>query len=406
MKDGDSTDTERPLQRDTLLRYPLRVARGAPLQPIVFFFCRLGDMVMLTALLEELHRRYQLPSHVVGAGSWNGAVFEAHPHVAQVWSFGRHMPFVLNRSWRQVRQALRDAAPGPIYVCEEHYRQLPRIRRMLALAGVDRQRCLFIEPTRGQPQHLLDRLAVLATRTPAALRASDYPPSLNPLAGPKLYLSASERALRDAWLQARGWAERPLVLIQPGNHRSMSRRRGRWRRTGADDKAWPLERWAALLQRMQARLPRAVLVLRGAYEELPLLQQIRAAAALDAVAIAGHELREFFALCEVAHSMVSVDTGPAHVAAAFGLPLVVLYGVHSPLHWLPRSPGGSAVLGVGGPPAYSRVDQIVLETVFDAWCSLLSAGPARQRRRDQRGARHEEPAHPSAAYLSGQQRHV
>jgi len=388
-------DTGRRPGQGTLLRYPARVARGGPLRPVVFFFCRLGDMVMLTALLEELHRRYQLPSHVVGAGSWNSAVFAAHPHVAQVWSFGRHVPFVLNRSWREVRRALREAAPGPIYVCEEHYRQLPRIRRMLALAGVDRQRCLFIAPTCAEPQHLLDRLAQLASRTPAALRASDYPPSRQRVAGPKLYLSATERAGRKAWLQARGWAERPLVLIQPGNHRSMSRRRGRWRRSGADDKAWPLQRWVALLQRMHARLPRAVLVLRGAYQELPLLQQIQAAAALEAgaVAIAGQELREFFALCEVAHSMVSVDTGPAHAAAAFGLPLVILYGVHSPLHWLPRSPSGSPLLGVGGPPAYSRVDQISLDTVFDAWCSLLDAG-------------YQQPAHPAEAYLSGQQRHV
>ncbi|MEW5297215.1 MAG: hypothetical protein WDW36_000439 [Sanguina aurantia] len=32
------------------------------------------------------------------------------------------------------------------------------------------------------------------------------------------------------------------------------------------------------------------------------------------------------ALLEIAHSMISVDTGPAHLAAAMGCPLVVLFG--------------------------------------------------------------------------------
>jgi ADP-heptose:LPS heptosyltransferase len=92
---------------------------------------------------------------------------------------------------------------------------------------------------------------------------------------------------------------------------------------------------------------------------------------LEAVGVAGDTLREFFALCESAHSMVSVDTGPAHAAAALGLPLVVLYGAHSPQHWLPRSRTRSPVLGVRGPPPATRVDQVPVSAVFEAWCSLI-----------------------------------
>jgi ADP-heptose:LPS heptosyltransferase len=350
-----------------------------PLQPVVLFFCRVGDMVMLTALLQRLRRRFQRPCHVIGAGDWNAAIFQGNPDVAGVWSFGRHVPFVLSRAWPQMRRALRDSAPGPVYVCEDHYRQLPRIRRMLALAGVDPARCLFItdEPA-GAPEHLIERLIRLGSRTPAALRPGDYPnPAASAGDGPRLYVSERERAERDAWLATRGWAGRPLILVQPGNHRSMSRRRRRWRRTRADDKAWPPERWVSLLERIHARMGEALIVLRGAREEVPMLEQIRSAAALDAVVVAGNGLREFFALCEAAHSMISVDTGPAHAAAALGVPLVVLYGAQSPLHWGPRSASGSPVLAVGGRPASSRVDQIPLEAVFDAWCALLRTPDAR-----------------------------
>jgi len=351
---------------------------AAPLHPVVFFFCRLGDMVMLTAMLHRLHRRYHLPSYVIGAGSWNASVYPENPDVAGLWSFRRHLPFVLSPAWLEVRRVLRATDPGPIYVCEKHYRQLPRIRRMLALSGIDPARCVFItDDALDAPPHLVDRLTRLASRTPARLRASDYPnPTELDFDGPKLYLSAAERAARDAWLERQGWAGRDLILIQPGNHRTMSWRRGRWRRTNADNKAWPPDRWVALLQRIHARMPQALIVLRGARVEVPMLCEIQAATRLDAVGVAGDSLREFFALCEVAHSMISVDSGPAHAAAALSLPLVVLYGAESPRHWLPRSPSGSAVIGLVGEPPSTRADQIPVEAVFEAWCAVLEQMPA------------------------------
>jgi heptosyltransferase-2/heptosyltransferase-3 len=81
-------------------------------------------------------------------------------------------------------------------------------------------------------------------------------------------------------------------------------------------------------------------------------------------------LRKLFALGAVAHSMISVDSGPAHAAAALSVPLVVLYGAQTPKQWLPRSPTGSPVIGVGGPPVSTRADQIPVDAVFDAWRAL------------------------------------
>jgi heptosyltransferase-2/heptosyltransferase-3 len=344
-----------------------------PLRPTVFFFCRLGDMVMLTRLLSLLHRRYRLPCQVIGTGSWTSSVYEGNPDVSRDWSFGRHWPFPLDRSWPAVRRALRESDPGPIYICERHYRQLPRIRRMLRLSGVDPRRCVFLtdEPLVG-PEHLVDRLMRLGTRTPSGVGTADYPP-LQPTCadGPRLYVLDAERAERDAWLQAQGAAGRELILIQPGYHRSMGPRRARWRRLNSDDKWWPLDRWAALLQRIHDHTEDALIVLRGSPEEVPMLQEIQAEAKCAAVVVAGHGLRQLFALCEAAHSMISVDTGPAHAAAALSVPLVVLYGAESPQYWLPRSPAGSPVVGVGGPPVATRADQVPVDAVFDAWCSIV-----------------------------------
>jgi len=330
-------------------------------------------MVMITRLLNLLHRRYGRPCQVIGNGSWTPGTYDGNPDVAGVWTFQRHLPFLLDPVWYPVRRALRASAPGPIYICEKHYRLLPRVRRMLRVAGIDLQRCVFLTKVaiRGpvqETQHLVGRMVELGLRTPENLRPQDYPPPPpDSLDGPRLYVLDAERAERDAWLQAQGFAGRELILIQPGNHRTMSLRRARWRRRNSDDKWWPIERWTELLCRIHAKRPKAVLLLRGSKQELPMLEEIRALTGLANVATVATTLREFYALCEVASSMVSVDSGPAHAAAALSVPLSVLYGAESPLYWLPRSPTGSPVVGVGGPPASRRADQVSVDALFAAW---------------------------------------
>jgi len=352
-------------------------ARATPLTPTVFLFCRMGDMVMLTSLLNLLHQRYGQSCRVVGTGSWTPAIYAGNPDVEGVWSFHRHLPFLLERSWLQVRRALRESAPGPVYVCERHFRQLPRIRRMLRLSGVDPRRVLYLtDPARPGQVHLHDLMVRLGTRTPPALEERDYAvPPLTAVVGPRLHVLASERAARDRWLQASGIAGRELILIQPGNHRSMGPKRARWRRLNTDDKWWPPERWAQLCQRLHAERPDAVLLLRGSREEVPLLEEIRAAARVENLMVVGNGLRELFALEEAASSMISVDTGPAHAAAALSVPLVVLYGAEMPSQWLPRSPFGTPVVGLGGPPLSTRADQISVDEVLAAWRSLGGRRP-------------------------------
>jgi heptosyltransferase-2/heptosyltransferase-3 len=354
----------------------------------------MGDMVMLTPLLSQLHQRYGLPCQVIGTGSWSANIYDGHPDVQGVWSFHRHLPFLFERDWRSVRAALRASHPGPIYIPERHYRHLPRIRRILRFAGVDLRRCVFItdKPIK-DPEHLVERFTQLGTRTPALLNEASYPvPPLTSLDGPRLYVLPSERQEVESWLRQQGWWGRELILIQPGNHRTMGPTRRRWRRLNTDDKWWPIERWAGLAHRIHEHKKNAVILLRGSVEEVPMLEEVRVAAHLDSLVVAGQGIRGFLALCTVAHSMISVDTGPAHAAAALGLPLVVLYGVQPSLYWLPRSPSGSPVLGVGGAPEYSRADQVSLDQVFDSWLQL-----SLHLKRPQASSAWAPQAHPTSA---------
>jgi len=352
-----------------------------PVQPIVIWFGRVGDLILLSALLEILHRRFGLPCHVIGAGTWPAEIYAVHGDVARVSCLHRYTAWALDPAWWRTLRALRASRAGPVYVCETDARKLARIRRLLRFSGTDPARCVFLDAalphtSKIAPTHWVDRLVSFGRLTPAAFNAQDYPwPAPAPRCAPLLTVSAVARAECAAWLERQGWRDRTLILVQPGNRRTMRGRR--LRISDADDKAWPLERWAALLRRIHAQLPQALIVLCGAPRESRLLEWIAAAVQLPAVVAAELPLPRLLALCVRAHSMISVDTGPAHAAAALGLPLVVLFGAHPQQQWLPRSPSGSPVIGVGGPPQSTRLDQISVETVFGAWCALGAAADAR-----------------------------
>jgi heptosyltransferase-2/heptosyltransferase-3 len=350
------------------------------LQPIVIWFGRVGDMILLSALLEVLHRRYGRPCHLIGAGSWPAELYAVHADVARVSCLRRYTAFAFDPAWWRTLRALRACRDAPVYVCEYDPRKLARIQRLLTLSGTDPARCLFLNRAAcfAEP-HWVDRLVGFGRLTPAAFSPADYPwPSPAPSGAPHLEVSAAAHAQCSAWLEAQGFRGEPLVLVQPGNRRTM--RGSRLRVAPEDDKSWPIERWAALLHKVHEHAPGARIVLCGAPRESLLLSWIARAAQLPAVAPAELALPRLLALCARADSMISVDTGPAHAAAALSLPLVVLFGGHSQQEWLPRSAGGSAVAGVGGPPYSHRLAEVPMETVFAAWRALPGRSGARRFR--------------------------
>ena len=353
-----------------------------PTNPVVIWFGRIGDMIMLSTLLEILHRRFGRPCRIIGAGAWTTEIYRSHPDVAEVICLGRHTAFFFDSQWWRACRALRADSAAPVYVCEDFPHKLPRITRLLRWSGTSASRCVVMADMlaaakrRGQaPEHWVDRLVALGRCTPAAFREADFPwPEPPPRCAPRLVITATERAACETWLASQGWLGRELVLVQPGNQRTM-KGGARSRASQDDHKAWPVERWAELLQHvqqhLQRRLPQALIVLVGAPQEAAFLELIRTQAKLPSIGIAVVLLRRLFALCERSHDMISVDTGPAHAAAAVGLPLVVLFGAYPSQVWQPRSAVGSPVIGVGGPPAASRLEEIPESVVFAAWCGLL-----------------------------------
>ncbi len=338
--------------------------------PLVIRFGAFGDMVLLTPLLRMLHRRYGDACRVLGSGPWLQPMFAGHPDVrATLKLSSRKRPYWLDATQRHLVALLRTQPPGPVYVCDDY--SIDKIRWLLKRARVPEDHCVFAQPDclLLGGEHWVDRWHRFGAMTPAAFAGAPRADALDARDSPCLVVRHADRMDLHAWLRAHGFDSAPLVLVQPGNKRTL--KRGRAGQLG-DDKQWPQANWVGLIHALLARRADLKVILCGAPPEAALLRMIASGAHSDRVLAAGDELpmRRLLALCEHAAAMVSIDTGPAQAAAALGCPLVVLYGAQPQSMWLPRSPTGSAVVALGGPPQRDRVDQIALGEVVAAWESL------------------------------------
>lgn len=343
-----------------------------PFHPLVIRYGRLGDTMLLQPLLRRLHARYGQPCTLLATGSYAIDLYHDQPDVAKVIALrSRHRSLLLSpEQWRAVR-TLRRMRHVPVYVCEPQPRSLQRIRLLLKLAGIPNDHCVFLNDIPLPPGgHWIEHLLALADSTPPAFHDRYASVACSTSVVPEFLVSAQDRAECAQWLAARGLAGHPLVLMQPANKRTM-----RWngvRKASDDDKSWPMKNWARVAAALRAQMPQVRILLCGSPAEHGYLENIRAAIAQPGVEVVAKELPlpRLKALLTVAHSMISVDTGPAHLAAAMGCPLVVMFGSGSLSHWRPRSSSPEAVHLLGGPPANMRVDEIAPEQVIEAWLSL------------------------------------
>jgi heptosyltransferase-2 len=91
-------------------------------------------------------------------------------------------------------------------------------------------------------------------------------------------------------------------------------------------KRWPAERFAALIERLSST-PQTRVALFGSPPDRPIAEAITAACKVPVLDLIGHTtLQELPAYLERCTVVISNDTGPMHIAAAVGKPIVVLYG--------------------------------------------------------------------------------
>ena len=321
--------------------------------PLVCRFGAFGDMVMITPLLRQLYLRGGLPCDVLAIGGWNKPLFEQMPYVRNVFTIdSRSAPYWFDRSQRELVRTLKSHQHQFVWVCETSSKSY----RLLARAGIDRSSSvsqLDLPVIHGE--HYCAKWLRLGNLSPSGF---EYPQHQAEAPNTELFVSEDEVRECRRWLQTRGLnPEAPIVCVQAGSKRTT--RRGRADRI-SNTKYWHEKNWAEVIDGIIESLPGAQVLLCGVSAEIEMCQAIQKLCSLpENVQTVADDLplRRLLALLSIAHSCISVDTGPAHAAAALDCPLLVLFGKANPNRFRPVSSNSPVQVIVGH--AASNPDSVV-----------------------------------------------
>lgn len=288
---------------------------------LVVRFGRVGDMIVVTPFLRALDRASPGGTVDLLATPAGASVLATNPHLRRRWTLKwRKPPVWLNPEKRSLLRRLARERYDLVFLLERSPRYHGFVGR---LEGPELFAMCRPEespgPRRARPdprEHAaakFDRLLALAGVPHAGWRC-EYP------------VPEAARTRASELLATRGVeSERPLVGLHPGHYR---RRRHRRR---PHPKAWPPERFAAVIEEL-ARRSDAFFLLTGTEDEADLTARVAASTGVDRVLdLAGAtDLPTLAAVQERCGLFVSGDTGPAHLAAAVGTPLVALFGPTPP----------------------------------------------------------------------------
>ena len=280
-------------------------------------------------------------------GSWNEELARAIPHLSNVetldarWlargGHGLDLRHLLTRA-RKWRNRNYDLAIN----------FEPDVRSNLMLAAVRAAWTAGYGSGGGGP--LLDQALEYDPRahtTDNALRLVEQvtggPAAVPP--GPLLLIPESHRQRAKALLSG---SARPLVAIHASGGRPV--------------KQWPVDRFADVARRLVSDRG-ATIVLTGSREDRPLIESVRRGVASAQVVDGSgdHSLLTLAALLAEVELLITGDTGPMHLAAAVGTPIVAVFGPSDPRRYAPRG----------------ALDRIVRVDLPCAPCNRIRLPPAR-----------------------------
>lgn len=332
-----------------------------PRRILVVQLRRLGDVVLTTALLPDLHRAFPDAAVDFLVGDGAAPLLDHHPHIDERLLYDRGHP---TRTWRAVRARRYDWVIDP--------QSSPRTAPLALLSGAPVRSGFDVRgwgwvythrlPRAGRPteyvarerQRLLESLGVAVQRPVTHLALLDR-----------------ERAEGAQHLRSHGVdASRPLVaMVLSSAERS---------------REWPPEHFAALSERLAPEAVQTVIFAMPGDEDRIARAQTRGPA-LRVIPAPG--LRAFMGMLANCDVLVSGSTGPAHIATAIGVARITIHGPDVPEAWIPA--GDPHVIALWSaearahgqvratdPRAMGLTAQVLPEEAHRAVQSLLSAKPA------------------------------
>jgi lipopolysaccharide heptosyltransferase II len=276
----------------------------------IFVFARtgIGDIVYTIPALRALRRRFPDAHITIEAGERGHSLLRYCPYVDEVWVRIRprglrgklrsiwnlyrgrfHRAVILDRSDEKTLHTFLARIP-------QRYGVRKRLFGRLLTASIE-----WDPNAHDMNDHFRKVVELLGCDT------SDWRLELFP--DPKAYQSLPQKLAQAGWC-----GERPLVGVNPG--------------ASDPHRQWLPERYAQVADALQHDGLRVLLL--GGAGDMPLAETILKAMRTEPLTLTGKlTLDELIVAISGLDALISGDTGPAHLAAAVGTPVVGLYGATS-----------------------------------------------------------------------------
>jgi len=279
----------------------------------------LGDAVMTTPALERLRASFPNAEITLLATPLTAGLFQGSPFLNDIIEFRRREEGVkaFFATVAQIRARRFDLAVL--------FQNAFEAALLTALGGV-RLRIGFAEQGRGwllthrlhrsaqyRNRHQIhDYLDIVAECERVCLGETFQPAVAQPL--PSLACNKEQNAAAAKLLQRFGIDSRPIVALNTAA-------------TNSRAKCWPIERFAALADRLMDELQAQIVLIGAASERANAENVIQRITRHGALNLAGKTtMAELVGLLTCCNLLVTNDTGPAHVAAALGTPTLTIFG--------------------------------------------------------------------------------
>lgn len=276
----------------------------------------IGDTLMATPLVRAIRRTYPSTYLVFLCARSAADVIRYSPHVDEVIPLAaRHLPAWLSPEKSRIARRLKELRLDSMLMLESHpsFTELARrssAARIIsygALPGVKGWELAIFDPQKHGIENNLRASEPLGVRPDGLQMEMHYPKEFDDRIRERLRLAGIREDTRIVGIHA-GWGGRKHSLDETRL------------------KSWPPDRFVRITRSLVADR-KAHVVLTGATVDRPLTEFIARQAGVACLNLAGAlSLLELAALIRRLDVYVSIDSGPAHMAAALGTPLVVLWG--------------------------------------------------------------------------------
>ncbi len=314
---------------------PLSPETFHPKRILVLRMDLIGDLVLSLPVVRLLKRTYPDAEIDLLAIPSSSKVVMSDPDLAQVIAYDpniwrRPKALLKMQNWREVR-VLRGRLQA------RHYDLAvsvfgPWAAILAVLSGAQRRVGFGRE---SYPGFMTDSVPGAHWQPSDHLHEVDYCLKLSQAAGaaitsndriPQLYVDPQAREEIDELLLQEGIRlDKPIIACHVSSNNGQSKR-------------WPIPYWAKLIDQLISNEGMTV-VLTGAPNDLPLIETILRCAHEQPVNMAGKtSLTQLAALLQRANLLITGDSGPMHIAAAVGTPLIAIHGPTDPVKSGPVSP--------------------------------------------------------------------